>query len=228
MLRRFYCALASTEEKEYEPRALRLHRREMAHTLGSLAELTFERGIIAMKRFGIFLGILLATVTLWAQPGPPKSPAAKETVALQGKTIEIAYSSPRVNGRAGKLFGKDGRISHDPTYPVWRAGADKATTLTTEAALKIGDLEVPKGSYTLFVDLSDEENWVLVVNKQTGQWGTVYDKAQDLGRVPLKTVKLAALVEELKYTLADEGDGKGTLTLAWENVSASVPLEVVP
>jgi len=29
-------------------------------------------------------------------------------------------------------------------------------------------------------------------------------------------------VENLKYTLADLGGGKGKLTLAWENVSASV------
>lgn len=181
-----------------------------------------------MKRFGIFFGVLFATVALWAQPGPPKSPAAKESVTLAGKTVEISYSSPRVNGRAGKLFGKNDRISHDPTYPVWRAGADKVTTLTTEAALKIGDLTVPKGSYSLYVDISEPEHWVLIVNKQIGQWGTIYDKAQDLGRVPFTMAKPAALVEDLKYTIVDEGNGKGKLTLAWENESASVPVEVLP
>jgi hypothetical protein len=180
-----------------------------------------------MKRFGIFLGVLFATVALWAQPGPPQSPEAKETVTLAGKTVEIAYNAPRVRGREGKIFGKDGLVGHDSTYPVWRAGANKATTLTTEANLKIGDLEVPKGTYTVFVDLSDAAHWVLIVNKQTGQWGTEYDKAQDLGRVALKTAKLTAPVEELKYTITDEGNGKGTLTLAWEHVSASTPLEVV-
>ena len=35
-----------------------------------------------------------------------------------------------------------------------------------------------------------------------------------------------AMVEDLKYTLTDDGGGKGTLTLAWENVSASVPIQV--
>lgn len=181
-----------------------------------------------MKRWGVLLGVLLAAVTLWAQPGPPKSPAVKETASLGGKTVEIAYNAPQVRGRAGKIFGKDGLISHDSTYPVWRAGANKATTLTTEAALKIGDLAVPKGSYSLYVDLSDAEHWVLVVNKQIGQWGTIYDKAQDLGRVPFTMAKPAALIEDLKYTIADEGNGKAKLTLAWENESASVPVEVLP
>jgi hypothetical protein len=35
-----------------------------------------------------------------------------------------------------------------------------------------------------------------------------------------------ALVEDLKYTVSDDGGGKGTLTLAWEHVSASVPIMV--
>jgi hypothetical protein len=30
----------------------------------------------------------------------------------------------------------------------------------------------------------------------------------------------------LKYTISEEGGNKGTLTLAWENVTASVPFTV--
>ena len=99
-----------------------------------------------------------------------------------------------------------------------------------DADLKIGKLMVPKGTYTLYVDIADPAHWVLVVNKQTGQWGTEYDKAQDLGRVPMKMAVPPAMVEELKYTLKDlgkvKGKEKGKLTLAWENMSASVPLHV--
>jgi hypothetical protein len=158
--------------------------------------------------------------------GPPKSPAVKEVVSLDGQTITIAYNSPRVHGREGKIFTKDGLISHDPHYPVWRAGANEATTLITAADLKIGALLVPKGTYTLFVDISDPAEWVLIVSKKTGEWGLAYDSTDDLGRVPLKTTAPPALVEELKYTIADLGDGKGTLTLAWENVTASVAVEI--
>jgi hypothetical protein len=158
--------------------------------------------------------------------GPPKSPPATESGSIGGKAITITYSSPRVNGREGKIFTKDGLISHDPHYPVWRAGANGATTLKTDAGLMIGDLSVPAGTYTLFVDISDPAQWVLIVSKATGEWGLGYDATQDLGHVKMTMAKPPALVEDLKYTLTDDGGGKGTLTLAWENMSASVPIQV--
>jgi hypothetical protein len=187
-----------------------------------------------MKHLLLCAGILFAATTLIAQSAPPqgapkappKSPAAKETATIGGKTVTIDYSSPRVRGREGKIFSKDGLISHDPTFPVWRAGANSATTLTTNTDLTIGSLVAPKGTYTLWVDVSEPSHWVLVVNKQTGEWGTKYDKAQDLGRVPMKMAVPPALIEELKYTLKDLGKGNGTLALAWEHVVASVPLTV--
>jgi ubiquinone/menaquinone biosynthesis C-methylase UbiE len=76
----------------------------------------------------------------------------------------------------------------------------------------------------LYINLADPDNWELIVNKQTGQWGLTYDKAQDLGRVKMTMTKPAAPIENLKFSLADLGGGSGKLTLEWENYSASVPL----
>lgn len=164
---------------------------------------------------------LFAAATLFAQ-APPKSPAATATATIGGKSITISYNSPRVNGRAGQLFGKDGKIGHDPTYPVWRAGANGATKLHTDGEITIGGLKVPAGDYTLYVDVADPDAWVLVVNKQTGQWGTIYDKAQDLGRAKMTMSKPMSMVEDLTYTLTSLGGTTGKLTLEWENHSASV------
>jgi hypothetical protein len=191
------------------------------------------------------MGLLIAAATfLSAQPGsqsgpppggmpsavhhqgPPVSPAATESVTLAGKAISIAYSSPGVKGRAGHIFTPDGLISKDPHYPVWRGGANAATTLHTAADLEIAGLKVPKGDYTLFVDISNPKEWFLIINKQTGQWGLAYDKSQDLGKIKMTMATPPELVENLKYTLADLGGGKGRLTLAWENESASVPIAV--
>jgi len=144
-----------------------------------------------------------------------------ESITVSGKTITIKYSSPAVNGRVGKLFGKDGTIGGDPNYPVWRAGANAATALHTDANLDIGGLAVPKGDYTLFVNLANTDNWELIINKQTGQSGLEYDAKQDLGRVKMTMAKPPTLVEQLKYTLSDAG-GKVKLQLAWENHVASV------
>lgn len=172
-----------------------------------------------MKRLLVCTGLLIVAATLSAQQGPPKSPPATESATLAGKAVTISYSVPGVKGRAGHIFTKDGLISTNPGYPVWRAGANVATKLHTDADLMLGDLAVPKGEYTLFVDISDPDNWVLIVNKQVGQWGLRYDKAQDFGRVKMSMSAPPALVENLKYTI-----DAGKLTLAWENHVASVTI----
>src|SRR6266545_2672370 len=109
------------------------------------------------------------------------SPPATATASIGGKTISIRYSAPSVRGR--KIFGDGGLLSRDPTYPAWRAGANAATTLRTEADLDVGGLAVPKGAYTLYVWVKDPEAWQLIINKQTGQSGLSYSASQDVGRV---------------------------------------------
>jgi len=151
-----------------------------------------------------------------------QSPKATETASIGGKKVTINYSAPSVRGR--KIFGEGGQISKDPNYPVWRAGANSATALHTDADLTVGGLSVPKGDYTIYVNLQDPNNWELIINKQTGQWGLTYDKGQDLGRVKMTMTKPAAPVEVMKYTLTDLGGGKGKLDLAWDTHIGSVML----
>ncbi len=134
--------------------------------------------------------------------GPPKSPPAKATATIGGHEITITYSSPGVKGREGKIFTADGLIktSGGSQYPIWRGGANAATTLHTDADLMIGDLSVPKGDYTLFVDISDPDKWTLIVNKKTGEWGLAYDASQDLGKTKMTMSKPPSMVENLVYT----------------------------
>ena len=174
-----------------------------------------------MKLVLICIGALVATSCTSAQ-----SPGATESKTIGGKTITIRYSSPRVNGRVGKLFGKDGKIGTDSTYPVWRAGANAATRLQTDGDLDLGGLAVPKGEYSLYVDLSNLDAWQLIVNKETGQSGTTYNRSKDLGRVKMTMRKPAAPIENLKYTISASAGDAGTLTLEWENRIASVPIKV--
>lgn len=154
----------------------------------------------------------------FAQGKKPLSPPAETSVSIAGKTITIKYSAPSMRGR--KIFG-----GLEPFSKVWRAGANEATALHTDADLDIGGLAVPKGDYTLFVWL-DPKEWQLIVNKQTGQWGTQYDESKDLGRVKMTMSKPAQPVETYKITLSSSGGNKGKLQLEWENTVASVPITV--
>src|SRR5271157_84965 len=153
--------------------------------------------------------------------GPPLSPPADTSVTINGKTIAIKYSAPSMRGR--KIFNGAGALQPDNT--IWRAGANEATALHTDADLDIGGLAVPMGDYTLFVWL-DPAQWKLVINKQTGQFGTEYTQAQDLGRVPMTMSKPPAPIETFKMTVSSAVGNQGKLQLEWENVIASVPITV--
>ena len=166
-----------------------------------------------------------SALVLLVQLGCGQSPSEQATVTVGGKTISIKYSAPSVRGR--QIFGDGGVVSHDKTYPVWRAGANRATAFHTDADLDVGGgLNVPAGDYTLFVEVKDPNAWRLIINKQTGQWGLTYKPDQDLGRVKMAMSKPAAPVETLKYTLADEGGNKAKLTIEWENHTATVTVTV--
>jgi hypothetical protein len=181
---------------------------------------------MSRRFFTLIVALAVVTTTLAAagpQAKPPASPPAEATVTIGGQTITIKYSAPSVRGR--QVFGDGGVISKDKTYPVWRTGANAATSLHTDADLQIKGLTVPKGDYTIFTQVN-EDTWQLIVNKQTGQWGLSYNKDQDLGRVPMDMSKPPAPVETLKITLTAAGANAGTLQIAWDNKVATVPFTV--
>ena len=93
----------------------------------------------------------------------------------------------------------------------------------TDHTVRIGDLNVPAGSYTLYV-LPAESGWQLIVNKQTGQWGTQYNQGMDLGRVPMSSAPRPAPQEVLAYSFDGITRDRATLHLRWANADESVQI----
>lgn len=149
----------------------------------------------------------------------PQSPSADTSVKLKGHEITIEYNAPSARGR--KVEG--GLIPYGQSY---RMGADSATTLTTGADITIGSLQVPKGVHTLYLLAAESGDWKLIVNNQTGQWGTVYDESKDLGRTPMKVTKLSSPVETFNVTLSPAGPDQATLSVEWGTTKASVPVRL--
>ncbi len=180
-----------------------------------------------MRNLSIVVFGMAAALTMSGATGNRKatdnklSPSADTKAMLGGKAVTIEYNAPSARNR--KVEG--GLI---PYGSVWRLGADSATTLTTDIDLTIGTLKVPKGVYTLYI-LASEGGWKLIVNKQTGQWGTEYSESQDLGRVDLKLSKLSQPAETLKITLKGGGapapTSTGSLEITWGGTQASVALK---
>jgi hypothetical protein len=149
---------------------------------------------------------------------PLASPPADAVTTLDGKAVKIHYNAPSM--RCRKIFG--GLLPYDHW---WRTGADPATSFVTAVDLKIGTLDVPAGSYTLYsVPEQAPLSWILIVNKQTGQWGTIYDPKQDLGRTEMKLTTLKAPQELMSISFENVKSKSAELHVKWETTDAWVKI----
>jgi DUF2911 family protein len=175
--------------------------------IGGTAQVTVERvqqlDLAALARS--FAPRSLGTLS------PPDS--VKATVA--GATMAVRYSRPSTRGRV--IFG-----AVVPWNQVWRTGANQATEFETSADVSVAGTTVPAGKYTLWT-IPSPRGWKLVVNKNTGQWGTDYDAKHDLARLDMHVEALAQPVERFTIAIEPSGNG-GLLKLEWERTRASVPL----
>jgi Protein of unknown function (DUF2911) len=147
---------------------------------------------------------------------PMPSPPADTTQTVDGKTVSIHYNAPSMRGRP--IFG--GLVPYDK---VWRTGANPATTLKTDANLKIGSATVPAGTYTLYT-LPSTGTWKLIINKQTGQWGTEYHQDRDLARVDMTKQTLSSPQEVMSITLEPFHGKTSALHIKWDTTDVSVPV----
>ena len=155
-----------------------------------------------------------------AQGGGVKQLSVRDTVraSIGSAAFTVDYGRPLARGRT--LLGDV--IPYD--Y-VWRTGANAATQFTTSAPVAIGGLAVPAGQYTLWT--SPHANGVdLIVNKQSGQWGTEYGPAHDLGRARLTSETLATPVEQFTISVTPRDATHGTLALEWGTFRWTAPIEV--
>jgi hypothetical protein len=148
------------------------------------------------------------------------SPRDSVKISFDGKKIAINYGRPSMRGRSQKIFGEFVRY-----YQVWRTGDGLATTLTTDADLEMDGAVIPHGVYSLYT-LPSENYWKLIINKQTGQWGTIYNSQLDMARIGLNVEKLKTPVENLTFKLEKNGSNNGVLRIEWEKTSLSVPFHI--
>jgi hypothetical protein len=153
---------------------------------------------------------------------PLASPAAAIEVMLAGKTVTINYNTPSMRGR--KIMGE-----LVPYGQVWRTGANPATSFVTAGDLMIGTLKVPAGSYTLYsLPAAPGTPWLLIVNKQTGQWGTTYTPGEDLGRTPLTAATLPAPQELMSLSFEKTTPTSTQLHIKWETTDEWVAIQPAP
>jgi len=154
------------------------------------------------------------------QGGNVKSLSVRDTTRSQigNAMFTVDYSRPLLRGRT--LLGDV--IPYDR---VWRTGANAATQFTTSTPIKLAGLQVPAGTYTLFT--APHTNGVdLIVNKQSGQWGTEYNRSLDLGTARLISEVATANVEEFTISIVPGDNRHGTLVFEWGLFRWITPIEV--
>ena len=62
------------------------------------------------------------------------------------------------------------------------------------------------------------------MNRQTGQWGTEYSRAQDLGTAPMKVDSVAGTVERFTISVEPRDATHGTLAMAWGPFRWTAPI----
>lgn len=127
--------------------------------------------------------------------------------------LAIDYSRPLARGRT--LVG--GLIPYDR---VWRTGANAATQLMTTAPIHLAGVPLDSGTYTLWT-LPSPSGVQLIVNGQSGQWGTAYQARHDIARVAMEVDTLEAPVEQFTIRI-DTTDSR--LIMEWGTLRWSAPL----
>ena len=158
--------------------------------------------------------------------------------ALEAKNGGVAQLSVRDTTRASigsAAFAVDygrplarGRVLLGDVIPydrVWRTGANAAKQFTTSAPITLAGIQVPPGTYTLWT-VPHANGAELIVNKQTGQWGTGYGPAHDLGRAPMTTETLDTPVEQFTIAIVPADARRGTLVMEWGQFRWTAPIVV--
>ena len=169
----------------------------------------------------ILPALVLAAFPLLAQEKPRVSPHETVNATVGDAKITVVYGRPYTKdpktGAPRKIWG--GLV---PYGQVWRMGADEATLFTTDKEISIGGTPVAAGTYSLFL-LPEEGAAKLIVNKQTGQWGTKYDAGQDLVRISLIQGKLDKPVDQFLISV-EKTAADGVLKLMWDDTQYSTSI----
>lgn len=182
---------------------------------------TTQQFVATLQRDPVNVTTLAST---WAaaernrRPVTSLSPRDTTRATIGSAEILVDYSRPLTRGR--QVWRSNGVLNDT----LWRTGANAATQFRTNVPLTFGGQQVPPGTYTLWT-LAVPGRYQLIINKQTGQWGTMYDAAQDLVRVPAQARTLSSPVEQFTIVVEPTGPGAGggLIRLQWGTQELTVP-----
>lgn len=162
-----------------------------------------------MKNLKLLFVFALVTSISCAQ----KSPRQQTSGTIDGVNVAIDYSAPSVKGRT--IWGE--LVNYDK---VWRAGADKNSTISFDAAVTVDGEELPAGNYGFFIIPKKGDDWTIIFSTENDAWGSSkYDESNDALRVEITPALDNSNQEQLLYEVKDN-----EIIIAWEKATITLPI----
>lgn len=150
---------------------------------------------------------------------PRVSPDRSLSEVVGYTKIDIAYGSPKTNGRA--IFG-----DLVPYGEVWRAGANNATTIELSHDVLINDEPLAAGEYGFFVIPRKDADWTIIFNSNSKQWGSFrYADSTDVLRIDVAATPNTH-VESLRYSMEAVNTETANLFLEWAQARLALTIQV--
>lgn len=152
------------------------------------------------------------------------SPYDSTTIDVGEGQARICYSRPSLRGRT--MIGGEA-VPYDT---LWRTGANEPTIIHLTAPAEIAGMRVEPGSYSLYTVPRQGNEWTLIVNRSTSQWGhegryTPEVRAQEVGRAQVAAEQVEQPIEQ--FTIRPMEGGESGVLIEWQNSRVRVPIRPV-
>ncbi|MEO7793215.1 MAG: DUF2911 domain-containing protein [Thermoanaerobaculia bacterium] len=154
---------------------------------------------------------------------PRRSPLQSLAFRIGKAHAKICYGSPALAGRT--MIGGDAV----PYGKLWRTGANEPTTLHLDHVVRVGELVLGPGSYSIYT-FPGERDWTVIFNRATRQWGleSEYNEevaAQEVGRILVRARATDGLVERLTFSSETSATAAVDLLLDWQQTRIRLPFD---
>lgn len=146
-------------------------------------------------------------------PAPSPTQTVKQDFGIS--SVELIYSRPDIKGR--KIFG-----DLVPWNKVWRTGANNATRIKFNDDVTFGGQALKAGEYALYT-VPGENEWEIIINKGSANWGTNYKQEDDLFRVKVKPMRLNESVQTFTMQFANVKPTSADLQIMWDKTAVAIP-----
>lgn len=170
--------------------------------------------------------VLVAALASSAGPTPANAQiyaSERSTLSqtISGTVITIDYSRPSVRGR-DSVFGKQVTWGE-----VWTPGANKATTLTITKPVRLGGQEVPAGSYSVWIAVRADSDWVFHLHPDTTRYHIPHPSATEMVfSLPVTPQRTDDVRETLTFDFEFVRANGAVLQLRWDHTLVGIDIEV--